>query len=94
MKMNPLMAETTVRRYRCAGCWGVLVALPAEGSLLDVQCGGDCPDNSGFVTKGFAERRQAESIAELHEARHNLKDIIPVPHVDKTGDEILKELGF
>lgn len=94
MQMSAELAINTTRRYRCAGCWGVLIALPAEGHDLNVVCAGDCPDGSGFVTKGFVERRQAESSAELYEARHNLRKFIPVPRLNKSADEILKDLGF
>lgn len=67
--MTALSSETLIRKYRCAQCFGVLVEVCDHGEW-NVVCPKRC-DPGGFVSLVFAERRIAESAAELEEVARN-----------------------
>jgi hypothetical protein len=82
-------------RYVCAGCWGELSIFPLPGSPDNKVTCLICGDDRGVVTRAYAERRQAESLAELREARQNLRGLIPAPEsTQKSPEQLVKELGF
>lgn len=58
-------SATLVREYVCAQCHGPLVEKYADGAFK-VMCPKGCQPG-GFVTRTWAERRRAESAAELAE---------------------------
>jgi hypothetical protein len=80
-------------RYVCAKCWGHLNVYftpgEADGRVTCDQCG----DGSGFVTKRFAERRRQASRGEAIEVRELLARIGVTPHVVRTAEELLAEIG-
>jgi hypothetical protein len=79
-------------RYVCAMCWGNLNVYFAHSGPARVTCD-RCGDGQGFVTKRFAERRRNESRGEAIEVRDLLKRIGVTPHVVKTAEELLAEIG-
>lgn len=91
---NNTQAGIVVRDYVCSRCWGHLTQQHGPNRTWIVRCPNPDCNGVGFVTRGYAERRQAESFADLAEARHNLKDIIPTKEDNKTESELIDELGF
>lgn len=89
-------AVKTAARYLCANCWGPLTYDPLDMSTASVTCRTeDCPC-SGFVSKGYVERLEAEAEHEAIKIKRNIRgkvDFLPALE-KKTNDEILKELGF
>lgn len=79
-------------RYVCAKCWGQLNVYFDRSGPARVTCD-QCGDGYGFVKKLWAERRRNESIGELIEVKDLLKRIGVMPHVRRTAEEILAELG-
>jgi hypothetical protein len=90
-RTGDMLNTALVRDYRCAQCWGVLVELwkderyvpriagsgePSGGYV--VECPRHCQPG-GFVTAAFAERRQAESAAELAKVAANYPALDPRP---------------
>ena len=70
-----LSADTLIREYRCAQCYGPLVEACDAGEWR-VVCPKRC-EPGGFVTAAFVTRRLAESAAELEEVARNY------PQLDK-----------
>lgn len=95
--MEYYLAKETVKKYVCARCFGMLVTRKAKDFReLDVICVNalhDECDGTGYVTKQFAARRQAEDLGEYQEVIHNYPELAP-PRRKVTEDQILKELGF
>lgn len=80
-------------RYVCAGCWGQLNVYFEHSGPARVTCD-LCGDGQGFVKKRWVERRRNESVGELIEVKDLLKRIGVMPHVRRTADELLAELGM
>jgi hypothetical protein len=94
--MSLTQARTTLRDYRCATCWGALVAidLQNEARELDVHCANPDCSGTGFVTAAHVDRRRSEDLSDYSEAAYNLRDIIPGLKSGKSAEEIIRELGF
>jgi len=97
MKMSRALAAKTVDRYVCSNCWGHLVeTFGKDPSVSDVTCPVCGDDLKGFVSKYYAERRREESVGELMDVKHMLRQlgIVKNPHEGKSSGDILSELGF
>ena len=79
-------------RYVCAGCWGQLNVYFGHSGPARVTCD-YCGDGRGFVTKRFTDRRRQESRGEAIEVRELLTRIGVMPHVVRTAEELLAEIG-
>lgn len=79
-------------RYVCAGCWGQLNVYFEHSGPARVTCD-QCGDGRGFVAKRFVQRRREESRGEAIEVRELLKRIGVTPHVVRTAEELLAEIG-
>jgi DNA-directed RNA polymerase subunit RPC12/RpoP len=79
-------------RYVCAGCWGGLNVYFSHSGPARVTCD-YCGDGRGFVTKRFTDRRRQESRGEAIEVRELLTRIGVMPHVVRTAEELLAEIG-
>jgi hypothetical protein len=90
--MDSTTAQTTVRDYVCAHCWGRLVMnITKDGWEVTCIKGHE----TGFVTKAFAEARRAESQVEKVEVNELLRRVGVLPErPKKTEEQILKELGY
>ena len=92
------LALITLRDYVCSRCWGHLDRLPLPNSSWAVVCLKCDPDGSleiVYVTKAYAERRRAESLAEKQEVTALLENIgVMEKPKRRSTNEILKELGF
>ncbi len=89
-------AQTIVRHYLCSDCWETLAAYDDPNTRKSsVRCATqDCPCR-GYVRREFAERRRAESRAELAVARLALRGALPWYHEEKkTPEQLLRELGY
>ncbi len=97
-KLEEIEARKFIRRYACSTCWGELVAEPVEGEryMSLVHCGKPDCSGAGFVTKHYIEHRRTEDHFDHMEAKRNLRAALhlPDPLMDKSTDELLKELGF
>lgn len=80
-------------RYVCAKCWGHLNVYFAPGERDGRVTCDQCGDGCGFVTKSFAERRRRASRCEAIEVRELLARIGVTPHVVRTAEELLREIG-
>lgn len=87
-------AQKHQQRYCCAGCWGHLTIYNTrrDDRKVIIRCN-QCGDGRGFVTKTYAERREAESRAEYIEAKRNIGKVIGLESEKKTTEQILKEIG-
>jgi len=94
--MNLSQARTTLRDYRCATCWGPLVALDLQNEAreFDVHCANPECSGTGFVTAAYVDRRRSDDLADYSDAAYNLRDVLPGLKSGKTADEIIQELGF
>lgn len=96
---NPAEAQDVVNNYLCADCWGELVEFirqrPDRTTYSVVHCvTPDCPC-SGFVSRKWVERREAESASEALTVRRNLQQAGVLPRPPKKAPaQILTELGF
>jgi len=77
------------RDYVCSKCYGE-IAITSKGSEATVECY-ECK-NKNFVTRKYAERKRAESAAELAEAKINLRPFIKTE--TRTANQNLKDMGF
>jgi hypothetical protein len=89
-------AENTAKRYVCSTCFGSLAIRGVDGQV-GVSCRNPDCDGGGFVTRAYADRRRAESQADLAEARRNLKGLIPPSEFEKslegkTVDELINSI--
>lgn len=94
--MRPELVQSTIRRYVCAVCWGLLIERRGADGEPEVVCYrhslGEC-DGSGYVTRRYADERQALSGFELNEVRRNYPELFPSEAL-LTEAEIMKHLGF
>lgn len=91
-KMAPDLARSVVKNYVCAGCYGQLVeTYDRHERMSTVECP-SCGPERGFVTREYADRRQAESRVERFEARWNLSKIMPDVIKETSNDQVLKEV--
>ncbi len=100
-KVEPLTRDEldeVLRDYVCSTCWGPLRFKYIEGGVsgkswfaLCVNCG---YDTVGYVSKHFAERKREESVGELAEAEHNLRDCLGLRLERQTRAKNLSDLGF
>lgn len=94
--LTPVEAQKLIRDYVCSDCWGTLAEYyDRETRTSAVRCATeDCPCD-GLVSRGFVERRRAESRAELNAAHTALRDAVPWLRVEKKSvEQLLEELGF
>jgi len=79
-----------VRNYRCATCWGGLIA---HGE--NVHCDNPDCDGKEFVTKEYVEKRRMADRVDYQEAMRNVGELLgfakPKPRYEA---EILNELGI
>jgi len=94
--LTPVEAQKLIRDYVCCDCWGTLIEHYDQVTRTStVRCAtANCPCD-GLVSRGFVDRRKAESRAELSEARIALRDAIPwLRGEKKSAEQLLEELGF
>ena len=92
--MSRLMAAKTKRHFVCAGCWSELIIVPDKTkSELDLAI---CPNCNcpGYVSKSYIQRAESRNIESAIEAREALRPSIPWMRLNKSRDQILKDLGF
>ena len=76
-----------IRTHVCAQCWGALVERYTEGEF-SVICPRGCQPG-GFVSREFADRRRAESDAQLAEVAHNYPQFDTRPPITSADLEAL-----
>ena len=90
-------AEKLVRDYVCAQCWGELKMRVrwerGKGVWFEVGCALH-PEHEGFVRRSWAEKRRAESMSELMEARENLREALGIDTPTPEDVDPWKALGF
>ena len=94
--LTPVEAQKLIRDYVCSDCCGTLAEYyDRETRTSTVRCATEGCPCGGLVSRGFVDRRKAESRAELSEARIALRDAIPWLRVEKKSvEQLLEELGF
>jgi len=90
---NVAMAQKTVKDCVCAACYGPVVMQFAPWQKYQVTCP-KCGEDRGFVTRDWAEKRKAESHAELVEAKSNLAEAMGLNEPKKSTEKIKQELGY
>ena len=85
-----------IRDYVCSDCWGHLVEfIDPKTRESHIRCTTEGCECSGYVSKRFVERRQAESAAERIAAREALRDAVPwLKAPKKSTQQLLNELGY
>ncbi len=96
LKVEPLTRDELdeiLREYVCSTCWGALAFRYVDGQWFAI-CP-ECGENTvGYVSKRFADRKREESVGELAEAEHNLRDVLGLRPERQTRAKNLSDLGF
>lgn len=84
-------AMSLVKHYRCATCWGVLIAHD-----LDVHCVNENCTGTGFVRKEHVDQRRETDRIDTRDAIENIGKLLGlnVEQPRRTNDEIMNLLGF
>lgn len=89
-----------IRCRVCARCYGDLESIEAPGYAPDnhiflAYCP-TCVDawNYATVSRKYAEFLGQRALADKWEVQSNMPDLFPNPHLGKSTNQLLKELGF
>lgn len=85
--------DEILRDYVCSACWGALRFKYVDGKWF-AFCAQCQYDTAGYVSKKFAERKLEESVHELAEAEHNLRDVLGLRPKRQSVEKNVSDLGF
>lgn len=81
----------------CSDCYCPVIAVRnRKTGEFEIQCSTPGCGCRGTISRHTLYRRQAENMAEAHEAKETLKKAVPWldPNRGKSETDLLKELGF